>query len=67
MRVVVGESWSGNTLVYYPSRKDWGVKIDGKLEECTEKDLEDAKKAVEIRSYLIIDIGLEDVNVQMDA
>ncbi len=67
MNIVIGESWSGNTLVYYPSRKDWGVKIDSKVEECTEKDLEDAKKAIEIRSYLIIDVLLEDYNVQMDA
>lgn len=66
MRVILGESWSGNTLVYYPSRKDWGVRIDAKLEECTDKDIADANKAIEIRSYLIVNVVLEEIHDTLD-
>jgi hypothetical protein len=59
MNVVVGESWSGNSLVYYPSTKKWGVKVDDKLEDSTQKDLDDAIAIVQALGFLIIDIQLE--------
>lgn len=62
MNIVMGVSWSGNTLVYYPSKKDWAVLKKDKLEESTDKDLQHSREVILNRGYLIVDTVLEEFN-----
>ena len=60
MKIIIGESWSGNWLVYYPSKNNWGVRKEEELEPCTDDDLIKAKEIIEKRSYLILNVQFEE-------
>lgn len=59
MNTIVGTSWSGNKMIYSPSKRNWEPDKGQQSEEATAEHLQEANEITLQRSYLIMDIKLE--------
>lgn len=61
MMVIMGESWSGNTLIFYPDQREWAKRNDTLMRQCTNADLAEAQKVIDERGYQIINVQLSEI------